>query len=110
MNGTSLELTIPWPSAFMNINQLMQIWLEGNGVPRIELYHPHCEGFSTYKMNFQKQETDKIVSAALITLPFAVVSEFEQHLLGWEGNTQEIIFLVLKAPSKCTQKMSENSV
>lgn len=104
VKGQELELTIPWPSSFMNLKQLMQVWLEGDGVTRIEDYHPHCEGFAAYRMKFQKQETDLIHSKAIIHLPFEVISEFEQHLLGWEGNSQEVLFLILKAPSKMYKK------
>jgi len=83
INGIKLELTIPWPSAFLNIN---------------------CEGFSTYRMQFQTQETDVIQSTAEILLPFEVVADFEQHLLGWNGNNQEVLFVILKAPSKMYTK------
>jgi len=104
VDSTTLQVSIPWPSAFMKTEKLMHIWLEGQGVERIESYHPHCESFNDYRMQYQKREDDNITSTARFALPFDVMPEFEQHLLGWEKTSEEIVLVVLKSPPKDFRK------
>eukprot|EP00171_Calliarthron_tuberculosum_P003541 IDg3541t1 len=95
-----MQLSVTWPTSFMSTVQLMHIWLQGDGVEKIEDYHPHFQSFSAFRERFQTSEEDKIHSVARIPLPFAVKSDFEQHLLGWHGTSQTVLFLILSAPSR----------
>ena len=55
-----LRVTVTWPPALTDVTMLMSMWLEGNGVPKIEEYHSMVQGFCDYLEQFQEKMRDKI--------------------------------------------------
>ncbi len=76
------------------------MWLAGDGVPKIEEYHPQVQGFFDFLEHFPSRQSDKIESFARIPLPFAVKPDFERHVLGWDGTAQIVLFVTLSAPER----------
>lgn len=44
-NGNFLKVGIVWLPSLTNVPMLMEMWPEGDGVPKIEEYHPQVQGF-----------------------------------------------------------------
>ncbi len=95
-----LRIDFVWPSTLSNVSMPMEMWLEGDGVPKIEEYHPQVQGFYDFLEQFQERQTDKIESYARVPLPFAVKPDFERHVLGWEGTAQIVLFVTISAPER----------
>lgn len=99
-DGLFLRVDVVWPPALTNVPMLMEMWLQGDGVPKIEDYHPQVQGFYDYLQQFQANQRDKVESFARLPLPFVVKPDFERHVLGWEGSSQIILFVTLSAPDR----------
>ncbi len=98
--GRSLRVEVAWPSARNYVNMLMEMWLAGDSVPKIEEYHPQIQGFFDFLEHFQKRQSDKIESFARIPLLFAVKHDFELHVLGWNPTVQTVLFVTLSASER----------
>ncbi len=61
--GNVLKITVMWPSVLTDVQMLNAMWLQGDGVPNFEDYHPHVQGFYNYLEQFHQREKrrDRIV-------------------------------------------------
>ena len=95
MSNRQICITVPWQSAFMSTEHLMNVFLKGDGVRRIENYHPRVQGFETCRMKLQTKENDSVLTEAIIDLPSNVKEDLEKQLLTRENSAQEILFAQL---------------
>ena len=56
-DGCFLRISIVWPPAPTKIPMLMEMWLEGDGVSKIEDYHPQVQGFYDFLEQFQGRQS-----------------------------------------------------
>ena len=55
-----LRVTVTWPLALKDATMLLNMWLEGDRVPKIEEYHPMVQGFCDYLEKFQEKMNEKL--------------------------------------------------
>lgn len=100
VDGQYLRITVKWPSVLMDVLKLNAVFLQGDGVDRIEDYHPQIVGFYDFLEQFQRKEGDAVESVAKIPLPFFVKPDFHKRLMAWEGTSEKVLYVTLFAPDR----------
>jgi len=92
-NGNCLQLRVCWLSPMGNVKKLHHLWLAVEGGRRVSHDHSKTGGSEKSLREKRQSASEKVVSTAMIRLPFRVETEVSHEPLRWSGWNTSVLYV-----------------